>query len=139
MEDIDDVDKTILDILENDSRQPFTEIAKKLGISDVAVKKRIDKLLEKQVINNFSINIDYKKIGKELRAFLLLKVRPAQASNIIEEVKDLGGILRVSQSIGSYDFIIEVVCKDMEELREFAEIKIGSIEGVEEVRTLIGV
>ena len=139
MEEIDVVDKKILDILEQDSRQPFTEVAKKLGISDVAIKKRVDKLLDKGVIKNFSINIDYKKTGKSLRAFILLKVRPAQASNIVENLKESEGILRVFPSIGSYDFVIEVICKDIEELSEFAEIKIGNIEGVEEVRTLIGV
>ncbi|RLG21572.1 hypothetical protein DRN74_01570 [Candidatus Micrarchaeota archaeon] len=139
MEEIDETDEKIIEILKKDSRTAYTDISKKLGLSDVAVKKRIDKLIEKGIIKHFSITLDYAKIGKPLRAFLLLRMKPSYTEDIIEHLAKIDGVLNVLQTVGSYDFLVELVCRDMGELKRIAEEQIGNLEGINEIRTLIGV
>ncbi len=70
---LDEKDKKIIEILKENSRTPYNEIAKKIGISDVGVKKRIDKLIENGFIKKFTVEVDMKKHYKIL---LLLKGEP---------------------------------------------------------------
>ncbi len=70
---IDERDKKIIEILKENSRAPYNEIAKIIGISDVGVKKRIEKLVDNGIIKKFTIDVDLKKPYKIL---LLLKGEP---------------------------------------------------------------
>lgn len=133
-EEIDDIDRRLLERLSDDARISYTELAKALGLSDVAVKKRVERLLEKGVIKKFSAILDHRLLGRSLRAYLLLRVAPADFAPIMEQIKKMDGVLSIEQTIGQYDCLVEVVATDMEELRSIAEDKIGNIRGIIEVR-----
>ena len=135
--ELDEIDEMILDNLEKDARISYTTLAKKLGISDVAVKKRIDKLIEQGVIERFSISINKKKLGLSLRAFILLKFIPSEASQISEELKKIENVNSIFNTIGSYDVILELSCRDIEELKSLIDEGIGNLRGVTDVRTLV--
>ncbi|NYZ80056.1 Lrp/AsnC family transcriptional regulator [Candidatus Micrarchaeota archaeon] len=135
--DTDGTDEKILEALKQDSRISYTDLAKDLDLSDVAVKKRIDKLTSGKVIKNFTINLDYKQINKPVHAFILVKCVPSDAEKFREFVKENTEIIRVLPSIGEYDYIIEAATKDVESLRKLAEENLGNVRGVLQVRTLL--
>jgi len=135
--DLDGIDKKILDNLEKDSRISYTTLAKKLDISDVAVKKRIDKLIEQGIIERFSISIDQKKLGLPLRAFILLKFVPSEAGQISEELKKIKNVSKIFTTIGSYDVLIELTCRDIDELKSLTDESIGNLHGITDIRTLV--
>jgi len=135
--ELDELDKKILDHLEKDSRVSYTALAKKLDISDVAIKKRIDKLIDNGVIERFSISIDNKKLGMPLKAFILVKLLPAEASQIHEELKKMRNVTRIFPTLGSYDAILELTCKDIDELKSLTDESIGNLHGVTDIRTLV--
>jgi len=134
---IDDVDKKIFEILKEDARISYTDLAKQLKISDVAAKKRVDKLISKGIIKNFTINIDYSKIGKPVHAFVLLRSSPKGVQKISEVVSKMPNVIKIYNSLGSFDFVFEVISESVEELRDLVESKIGSIKEVVEIQTLI--
>ena len=135
--DLDDIDRKILDNLEKDARVSYTTLAKKMDISDVAVKKRIDKLAEQGVIERFTISIDRKKLGLPLHAFILLKFIPSEAVQLNEELKKLRNVTRVLPTIGQFDVVVELTCKDIEELKAITDEGIGNMKGVVDIRTLV--
>ncbi len=135
--ELDETDREILDILKNTGRISYTEIGDELGISDVAAKKRISKLQEEGVIENFTVNLDYSKLGKSLHGFLLVKISPEIKEKTREKLQGNEKVLRFYNTIGEYDLIIETACKDLDEVKEFTEREIGNLKGVQEIRTAI--
>ncbi len=133
---MDPTDERILGILKKDSRTPFTEMGKELGLSDVAIKKRIDKLLETGVIKRFSIEVNNEALGRPVRAYILLRCSPESVGEIIKKLK---GSLKAERTIGSYDVLITLDTEDVSSLRKFVEEELGSYPGVVEIRTLIRV
>lgn len=135
--DLDKTDKRILEELEKNARISYTKLSKKLKLSDVAVKKRVDRLLKNGVIERFSIDIDHKKLNKPFHAFLLIKCSPSEAGEIKENLKASDNILNIHPLLGPYDFLLELVCRDIDELKLLTEENIGTLRGVTEVRTLV--
>lgn len=135
--ELDETDSDIIEALKKDARISYTDLAKELKMSDVAVKKRIDKLISTKVIKNFTINLDYKAIDRPINAFLLLKCIPNESDKIKERIRQSSEIISIMPTIGQYDYIIETATKDVNELRKLAEETIGNIKGVLQVRTII--
>jgi DNA-binding Lrp family transcriptional regulator len=134
---MDEIDKKILEMLQKDARISYTDLAKKLSLSDVGVKKRIEKLINNDVIKGFSVNLNHKKIGKELHAFLLLKTIPAERENLIKELRKIENVASISATIGPYDAVIEVLCTNIDELKKITENSMANIRGITEIRTLV--
>lgn len=135
--EIDELDEKLLEELKKNSRISLVELSKKLGLSDVAIKKRINRLISEGIIASFSIKINYSKLGKGVTALLLLKTHPNERSQVLKELKSIPGIVELYSSLGEYDFIVQMVSKDIDELKKTAEEKIGGIKGLIELTPLI--
>lgn len=135
--DLDETDKKIITALEKDARVSYTDLSKELKLSDVAVRKRIDRLMKEGIIKKFSVEIDHKKLNRPFHAFLLVKCTPTEANDIRDSIKQAGNIIRLHSILGPYDLLLEVFCKDIEELKALTEENIGNLRGVTEIRTLM--
>ncbi|MHA1264137.1 MAG: Lrp/AsnC family transcriptional regulator [Candidatus Helarchaeota archaeon] len=82
MEQLDELDLKIINILKDDSRIKFTEIAKKLNVPDTTVHFRIKKLKNADIIKNFTILISPEKFGYTLGALLKIRV----GDHIVKEI-----------------------------------------------------
>jgi DNA-binding Lrp family transcriptional regulator len=134
---MDAIDSKILAELQKDARISYTDLAKKLNLSDVAIKKRVDKLIDDGIIKSFSIELNYKKLGKNVQAFLFLRVIPEEAAQIENSIKKIENTVRINKLLGQHDFFVEVVCNDLEELKKITEEKISTSKGVIEIRTYV--
>lgn len=137
MMELDETDREILDILKDRGRVSYTGIGDEIGVSDVAAKKRISNLQENDVIKNFTVNLDYSKLGKPLHGFLLVKISPEIKGKTRKKLQDNEKVLRFHNTMGEYDLIIETACEDLDELKELTERAIGNLKGVQEIRTAI--
>ena len=135
--DVDEIDLKILELLSRDSRMSYSEMAKHFGFSDVAIRKRVDKLVEKGVIKKFSAVIDQKKLGKNVMAFIFLKTRSDKTQEVAEQLVRMDGIEEVFVSMGVFDLIAKAYCEDVVALKELAEHKLNDINGILEVRPSI--
>ena len=90
MQKLDDVDRKILDILIDNTRTPFTDIAKRLLISPGTVHVRVKKMEDLGIIKGSSLTLDYKMLGYNFIAYVgVLIDRSRRTYEIIEELKDI--------------------------------------------------
>lgn len=134
---IDDIDKKILILLKDNARISLTEIAKKVGLSVMGVKNRIKKLEEKGVIEGYSANINFTKLGYSIVAFVEISVEAKKRAEAVRELKKRKEVVELYEIGGTYDFIAKIVVKDMNELREFLAITLAKIEGIVATHTLL--
>ena len=76
--EVDEIDMKILETLEQDSRTPFSEMAKMFQLSEAGIRKRVLALQEKKVIKKFTIEIDVAKIGINNVSLVGLDVEPTK-------------------------------------------------------------
>ena len=135
--DIDEIDAKILELLEGNSRMSYSDIARHFGFSDVAIRKRVDKLIDRGIIKKFTTSVDQKKLGKNVTAFLFFNTRSDKTQEIADQLLALGGIEDVYISLGVYDIIAKVHCADVVALKALTEQKLNDINGIIEVRPSI--
>lgn len=135
--DIDEIDLKILELLANNSRMSYSDMARHFGFSDVAIRKRVDKLVERGIIKQFTTIVDQKKLGKNVTAFLFFNTRSDKTQEIANQLLSVDGIEDVYISLGVYDIIAKVHCNDVVALKELTEEKLNDINGIIEVRPSI--
>jgi len=121
--------KDLLRILQQNSRTPFIEIARRLKVTETAVRKKVKKLQEEGVIRRFTIEIDPKKIGFAVQAIIGVDTKPEKYIPAIEKMKNMEEVLSLYSSSGDHMILMECWFKDTEELRKFLK-KLESIDGV---------
>jgi len=134
---IDNLDNSILEILKKNANSSYREIASHLGISDVAVHKRIKKMEKEGIIKSFTVLISQEAIGKHACAIVAIKCDAGKAKDIASEIARINDVKEVYVSIGSYDIVAKIRTKDTIALKEIIEKNIRMIKGIHEIRTSI--
>ena len=89
---MDRKDKVILELLSKNARIPYSEIAKKLGISETAVRKRVRKLEEKGIIEGYTLRINPVKIGYKSIAHVGIDTDPNSFLSVACKLKEMNAI-----------------------------------------------
>jgi len=126
------VDRAILRILKRNARASYASIARALGLSESAVRKRVESLVERGVIERFTI-----EEGGGVRALVLISARtnvdcPALARRLTE----IEAVEKVYEVSGQYDIVAVMFARSVEELNEALD-KVRRTEGVERTYTCI--
>ncbi len=129
---MDDRDVAILRILMDNARTPLTEIAKVVGVTDVAVKKRIQKLERDGVIKKYTIVVEPKKIGYNGVALVGVDTEPDKVLSVAHELSKRDYVASVFITTGDHMIMAEVWAKTGSELMRIIE-EIGRMEGVKKV------
>lgn len=122
----------LIRLLMENSRLPYVEIAKKLGISEAAVRKRIRRLEELGVIRRYTIEVDPERLGYEILAIIGLDAGPEYLLKIMEELRGREEVVRLYLTSGDHMLIAECWFKGSEELSSFIKA-LESREGVKRV------
>jgi len=130
---LDERDKIIIEMLTKDARTPFTEIAKVLGISETAVRKRVKALEEAGVIKQYTVIIDPSKLGYNLVSLTGVDTMPEKIFEVAAKLKDFEFVRNVYLTSGDHMIMTEVWAKDGEDLSDIISNKIGKIDGVTKV------
>ncbi len=132
---LDDIDKKLLLILQQDAKTPYTKISEEIGISEATVHLRIKRLLKIGVIRGFRAIVDPEKIGLTVKAFLGLKATPGRDKSIEEELKKIPCIYEIHWTTGRYNLLLKIITRDVKDLVAVMN-KIGGIPGVNEIEVL---
>ena len=119
----------LLRILRENSRMPYLEIARILGVSETAVRKRVKRLLEEGVIRRFTVEIDPKKVGYQVVAMIGLDTKPEALISVLETLKELENVQSLYSSSGDHMIMMECWFKDYNELSRFIK-SLEEIEGI---------
>jgi Lrp/AsnC family transcriptional regulator for asnA, asnC and gidA len=128
--DLDDIDRQILKILQEDARKSYVRIACQLKVTEGTVRFRIKRLLKEGVITRFLALIDPRKIGLPVTAIAVLKVDAASLDIIFQKLVSLHESQHVFQSTGEYDIVAIVHTVDLNHLGELMN-GIKSFSGVQ--------
>jgi len=113
---LDNIDTTILEMLKNDARISFREIARKLKVSPDTIIKRFERLKKQNIIIDSTVVIDPKKIGYSFVARFGIKVKPAYSTQVLEKVISIPSVIIASKIVGSSDLISISVIKNFNHL-----------------------
>jgi DNA-binding Lrp family transcriptional regulator len=118
---IDEIDQGILMLLQEDSRLSFNKIAGKLGISVGTAFNRIKSLEDKGVLKQYTILVDYSKLGFTMTAIVLIQAEGTHLVDVENEIADMKNVVSVYDITGDYDIAITVRFKDRTELNAFVK------------------
>lgn len=133
---IDKTDIRILCELRENARMSNSEIAKKLGVTEATVRRRIKNLIENGIIMRFSIHIDYRLIENTVKAYIHLKTVTDKLDKVVKEVVNHPRVVAVYRVTGEYDLLVVALFVGMTELQEFIDTEL-KMDGVKETDTQI--
>jgi Lrp/AsnC family transcriptional regulator, regulator for asnA, asnC and gidA len=130
---LDPVDKRLIEALQRDGRRPYTQLAHDVGLSEAAVRQRVQRLVESGVVQIVAVT-DPLTLGFRREAMIGLKIEGdlRGVADIIAAIPEVSYVVVVS---GSFDLLMEVVCEDDEHLLALLNDKVRSIPGVRSTET----
>ncbi len=131
---VDEIDERILRLLEENSRMSYVEIGRTVGLSEGAVRNRVQALVSGGVIKRFTIE---KSSSHGVRALTMIAVDPGTPTfEVSTMVSQLAGVERIYEVTGEYDIVMVSSGSSIEGINKVIE-DVRKIEGVEKTNTII--
>ncbi|HTY71396.1 MAG TPA: Lrp/AsnC family transcriptional regulator [Actinomycetes bacterium] len=125
---LDSVSKAIIEQLQEDGRRPYAAIGKAVGLSEAAVRQRVQRLLEAGVMQIVAVT-DPLTVGFPRAAMIGIRV-DGDSESVADKLASFSEIDYVVLTAGSFDVLVEVVCEDDDHLLEIINKRIRAIPGV---------
>ena len=132
---LDDVSKAIIEQLQEDGRRSYAEIGKAVGLSEAAVRQRVQKLTEAGVMQVVAVT-DPMQLGFYRQAVIGLRCS-GDTRAIADKLASLEAVDYVVLTAGSFDIMAEVVCESDEDLINLLNEQIRKLEGVVSTETFV--
>jgi Lrp/AsnC family transcriptional regulator for asnA, asnC and gidA len=129
---MDEKDIVLVNELIENSRAPLTHLANKLGMTDVAIKKRLKKLEKEGVIRKYTIEVDPTKLGFKHVALIGIDTEPEKILDVSTQLASKEYAYKVYLTTGDHMLMLEAWAKDNKHLTQIIE-DIGKIPGVKRV------
>jgi Lrp/AsnC family transcriptional regulator for asnA, asnC and gidA len=134
---LDALDRKILEIIVNDARTPFLEIARICNVSGAAVHQRINKLVSHGIIKGSEFIIDNSKVGYETSAYMGIFLKdPSNFQNVVEKLYEIPEVVECHYTTGKYDLFIKLYARNNQHLLEIIHSKLQPL-GLSRTETLI--
>ncbi|MCM4173742.1 Lrp/AsnC family transcriptional regulator [Arenibacter sp. TNZ] len=137
---VDEMDFKILSLLADNAQMPYTEVAKKAGISPGTVHARTKKMINLGLIKGATLKLDYSKIGWKMTIFLGLYLRESfMYKQVIEALRKVPEVVKIHHSTGKYDIFLKMHAKDSMHYRDIYQDTILLIDGIKGVESFMSV
>jgi len=133
---MDDLDRLILQTLQEDGRTPFTRIARQAGVSETTVRSRYRSLVEQGVIRTVGV-VDPYALGVDAPAIIAVSVEPGMIDQVAKKIVEFPEVSYLVMTLGSCDLVVEVFCRDLPHLTHLITEQVQLIEGVSSTETLV--
>ena len=138
MEKIDSLDKHILEIITQNARIPFKDVAAECEVSRAAIHQRVQRLIDLGVIVGSGYHINPKMLGYQTCTYIGIKLeKGSMYAEVVPELKKIPEIVECHFTTGPYTMMIKLYARDNEHLMQLLNGKIQSIKGVSATETLI--
>ena len=132
---LDEVSKAIIEQLQQDGRRSYAAIGKVVGLSEAAVRQRVQRLVDSGVMQVVAVT-DPLELGFARQAMVGIRVT-GQLEPVADALAELPEVDYVVITAGSYDLLAELVCESDDHLLELISMKIRSIPNVESTETFM--
>jgi len=126
---IDDLDRKILNILQDNADLTYAEIAKMLNVSPSTIHLRIKRLKEHGYIKSIIAIVDRTRLGYNIMAFIFVKTDPKKHNQALEHIAKIKEIVELHDITGEYSAVAKAFAIDNEHLAKILDV-IGQIDGV---------
>jgi Lrp/AsnC family transcriptional regulator, leucine-responsive regulatory protein len=120
--DLDELDWKLLELLQQDGRMTFTELAKRVSLSAPATTERVRRLEQAGVITGYAAAVDPQRLGLPIEAIVRVRVRSLDTPRFREHVVTLAQVRDADHVTGDDCWLLRVVCRSMGELEDFVEV-----------------
>lgn len=136
---LDDLDWSILRLLQSDAKKTYSEIGRKLKVAHSTVYERIKRMENYGIIKKYTIIIDPEKIGKKhVTAFMTVFTDPKESEEVAKKLAEMEEVVEVATSLSEELLIIaKVIAETQENLHAFIAQKVVPLPGVLRIRTSI--
>ena len=136
--EIDNTDLKILEILMQDAKRPYTEVAKKVNVSQGTVHVRMNKMEDAGILDKTTLRINYAKLGYDITAFIGIYLeKSALYDMVLAKLRNIPDITNIHYTTGNYSMFIKIHCRDTNHLKEVLHDKMQQVEGIERTETMI--
>lgn len=132
---LDRISKAIVEQLQGDGRRSYAEIGKAVGLSEAAVRQRVQKLTDAGVMQIVAVT-DPVQVGFHRQAMIGIRVR-GDTSVVAEKLAEIVAVDYIVLVAGSFDIMAEVVCESDEDLITLLNTQIRTIDGVLSTETFV--
>lgn len=134
---IDELDRRILQIITQNARIPFKDVADACGVSRAAVHQRVQRLYDLGVIVGSGYYVNPKMLGYQLCVYIGLTLEKGSMYNsVIKELEKIPEVIESQFTLGAYSMLIKLYAKDDAHLMYLLNAKIQEIPGVANTETL---
>jgi len=133
---IDDIDRTIISRLQYNGREPYTQIAEELSITEGSVRRRVKRLINDGLMQIVAIVAPH-NLGYTEAAMIGISVKANLLSTVADEIARLPEVSYLFQAAGEFDLFAEVFCRDREHFVSFLNNKLQQIHGIESTRSFL--
>jgi Lrp/AsnC family transcriptional regulator for asnA, asnC and gidA len=132
---LDGPNRAIIEALQRDGRQPYGAIAEAVGLSEAAVRRRVQRLRESGIMQIVAVT-DPLQLGFTRQAMIGVSVE-GDVRRVAEKLSSLPEVDYVVMCAGSFDLLVEIVCEDDERLLQVLNDSVRSIPGVRATETFL--
>lgn len=134
MRGLDETDRRIIEFLKEDARRPFVELARMVGLSEAAVRRRIKALVDRGIIRRFTIELSAEEGAS---AITLVSTEPSiPTPQVAEELRRIEGVEVVYEITGEYDVAVILTAPNIAEINRAVDV-IRQVKGVHNTNTII--
>jgi Lrp/AsnC family transcriptional regulator for asnA, asnC and gidA len=138
MEKIDKLDRKILEIISQNARIPFKDVAEVCNVSRAAIHQRVQKMIEMKVIVGSGYHINPSILGFNTCTYIGVKLeRGSMYKDVVPEFEKIPEIVECHFTTGPYTMLIKMYARDNEHFMELLNGRIQEIPGVISTETLI--
>jgi Lrp/AsnC family transcriptional regulator for asnA, asnC and gidA len=135
---LDKLDLQIIHAMMEDAGISYADLGKKLFVSGGTIHVRIKKLQEMGIVKGTKLNVDLKLLGYDITAFVGIFLEKSSLYDVVaEDLKKIPEIIRLNYTTGNYSMFLEVVAKDINQLRFVLHDQLQKIKGIERTETFI--
>ena len=132
---LDDISKRIVELLQEDGRRPYAEIAREVGLSEAAARQRVQRLTESGLIQIVAVT-DPLQLGFHRMPMIGIRVS-GDPRAIAEELTAIPELAYVVVTLGTFDILVEAVCEDDDHLLDLIATRIRTIPGIIQPESLL--
>ncbi len=135
---LDKLDYQIIQHMMENAEISYADLGKKLFVSGGTIHVRIKKLQEMGVVKGTRLSVDTHKLGYDVIAFIGIYLEKSSLyDSVAKDLRRIPEVVRLNYTTGNYSMFVEIVCKDINQLRFVLHDQLQKVKGIERTETLI--
>lgn len=133
---LDKIDFLILQKLLEDGRASFSAMARETNLTDVAIKKRVERLKRKGIVHSITANLNYKSLGYENPIFVQMRTEMGKHKDVVKRLSEMDHVIELYQVMGEYNVLAKIIVPSLDNAEAYLS-KMGVMDGVMDMKTMV--